>query len=97
MLKLVPSTLLSTVGTIAREDVAPAAPTMNSWVNRSAGVLTGAVNQRTHTRAGREVAPSQRKWRGSAVTLDSPVSASFTILRENEPKTVPSRGACAYR
>ena len=59
MRNLVPSTLLSTVGKMASEDVAPAAPTMNSWVNRSAGVFTGAVYQRAQTRDGREVAPSQ--------------------------------------
>ena len=95
MRNLVPSTLLSTVGTMASDEVAPAAPTMNSWLNRSAGVFSGAVAERTHTRAGCEVAPSQTKRRGSAVTCDSPVSASLTMLRENEPITVPSRGAWA--
>ena len=78
---------------MASEDVAPAAPTMNSVVNRSAGVFTGAVYQRTQTRAGREVAPSQFMRRGSISTLGCAVSASLTMLRENEPSTVPSRGA----
>ena len=62
---------------MASEDVAPAAPTMNSWVNKSAGVFTGAVNQRTQTRAGSDVAPSQMKRRGSTWTLGWLVSASL--------------------
>src|SRR4029077_19033732 len=66
MRNLVPSTLLSTVGRMASDEVAPAAPTMNSWANRSAGVFTGAVCQRTQTRAGREGAPSQFLRRGGA-------------------------------
>jgi hypothetical protein len=74
---------------------APAPPTMNSWVNRSAGDLTGAVTQRTHTRAGCEVAPSQLKRRGSASTFICPISAWLGMLRENDPNTVPSRGAWA--
>jgi len=77
------------------EEPAPAPPTMNSWVNRSAGDLIGAVTQRTQTRAGSDVAPSQLKRRGSASTLAWPMSAWLGILRENDPNTVPSRGACA--
>src|SRR6516162_9157146 len=42
------------------EEPAPAPPTMNSWVNRSAGDLIGAVTQRTQTRAGSDVAPRLR-------------------------------------
>jgi hypothetical protein len=79
------------------EEPAPAAPTMNSWVKRSAGVLIGAVAERRQTRAGREVAPSQLKRRGSASRLAWPISAWLGMLRENEPNTVPSRGACAER
>ena len=77
------------------EEPAPAPPTMNSWVNRSAGDLIGAVTQRTQTRAGSDVAPSQLKRRGSASTLAWPMRAWLGMLRENDPNTVPSRGACA--
>jgi hypothetical protein len=68
---------------------------MNSCVNKSAGVFTGAVYQRTQTRDGREVEPSQTKRRGSALRLARPVNASLTMLRENDPSTVPSRATWA--
>src|SRR5260370_18347273 len=90
---LVPSTGLNTVGRMFSEEPAPAPPTMNSWVNRSAGVLIGAVTQRTQTRAGSDVAPSQLKRRGSTSTLAWPINAWLGMFRENHPKTVPSRGA----
>jgi hypothetical protein len=57
--------------------------------------LTGEVTQRTHTRAGSDVAPSQLNRRGSASTFIWPISAWLGTLRENDPNTVPSRGACA--
>src|SRR5712675_1350320 len=65
----VPSTWLNTVGRMLSDEPAPAPPTMNSWEKRSAGALTGAVTQRTQTRAGSDVAPSQLKRRGSASRL----------------------------
>ena len=95
MRKRVPSTWLNTVGRMLSDEPAPAPPTMNSCVKRSAGVRTGAVNQRTQTREGSEVAPSQLKRRGSTSTFIWPISAWLGTLRENEPNTVPSRGACA--
>src|SRR5262249_59780209 len=85
------------VGRMLSEEPAPAPPTMNSWVNRSAGVVIGAVTQRTQTRAGSDVAPSQLKRRGSASTLAWPISARLRLLRENDPNTLPSRRACAER
>src|SRR6266542_1566555 len=67
------------------EEPGPAPPTMNSWVNRSAGVLIGAVTQRAQTRAGSDVAPRQLKRRGSASTLAWPLRAWLGILREKAP------------
>src|SRR6516165_4565163 len=70
------------------EEPAPAPPTMNSWMNRSAGVLIGAVTQRTQTRPGSDVAPSQLKRRGSASTLAWPseeASGKIVIVADRIP------------
>ena len=51
------------------------------------------MNQLTQMRLGSEVAPSQLKRRGSASMIDCPIRAWPGQLRENDPNTVPSRGA----
>src|SRR3984893_546196 len=79
------------------DEPAPEPATISSWVNRSAAVFTGAAAEATHTRLGSEVAPSQLNRRGSALTLACPMRAWLGTLRENEPNTVPSRGAWLKR
>ncbi len=93
MRNFVASTRLITVGTMLVDAPAPMLPTISSWVNRSSGVLTGAVDPATQIRPGNEVAPSQVKRRGSAVMFCCPIKAWLAKLREIEPNTVPSRGA----
>src|SRR6201747_2010322 len=94
---LVPSTWMKTVGKMLSEEPAPEPATINSCANRSAGVLTGALPQATQTRLGSDVAPSQLNRRGSALTLAWPIRAWLGTLRENDPSTVPSRGAWLKR
>jgi hypothetical protein len=81
-------------GRIASEEPAPVPPTIRSRVSRSCGVLIGIVCHTAQMRPGNEVAPSQRKRRGSASMPWPPRSALIGKLRENVPMTVPSRGAC---
>src|SRR5262249_39605909 len=79
------------------EEPAPAPPTMNSWVNRSAGVVIGAVTQRTQTRAGSDVAPSQLKRRGTASDVAAAPNPPPRLVRRDEPETAPAPGRRALR
>ncbi len=84
---------MNTVGRMLSDEPDPPPPTISSVFSKSAGVRTLAVCHAAHTRPGSAVPPSQLYWRGSTLRLAWPISAWLGMLRENEPNTVPSRGA----
>ena len=75
------------------EDPGPEPAMITSRVNRSSADLTPLLAETMQTRPGSDEPPIQPNFRGSASMFILPMTAWLAMLREKEPKTVPSFGA----